>query len=126
VDGKAASWPVRMKVPPFDDLRELQFNLLTFHYQDAHTLDELRISSIARGPEELQQSMQAGRAVADRFTLLVDRFEQLRQEGEQSWTTPEVHASGLEAETGVIRKPNSVEMTDGKSGKALKFLRWYK
>jgi len=126
VDGKAASWPVRMVAPLFNDLREMRFNLLTFHYQDAHSLDELRISSIARSPKELQQSMQAGRAVADRYTLLLDHFEQFRQEGEQLWTTPEVHATGIESETGLIGKRNSVELGDGKSGKGLKFLRWYK
>ncbi|MBI4028662.1 MAG: hypothetical protein HY360_27030 [Verrucomicrobia bacterium] len=126
VDGKAASGSVRMKAPLFDDLREMRFNLLTFHYQDAHSLDELRLSSIARSPEEIQQSMQAGRAVADRHTLLIDRFEQLRQEGEKTWTTPEVHATGIELETGLICKRNSVELAEGKSGKGLKFLRWYK
>ena len=112
--------------PLFDDVREMRFNLLTFHYQDAHSLDELRISSIARSPEEVQRSVQAGRAVADRYTLLIDHFEQLRQEGDQAWTTPEVHATGIEPETGLICKRNSVELGDGKNGKGLKFLRWYK
>jgi hypothetical protein len=126
VDGKPAAWPVRMKAPPFGDLRELRFNLQANSYQDSHSIDDLRISSIARSAEEIQQSAQAGRSVADRYTILLDRFEQFRHEGDRHWTTPEVHATGLESETGLILRRDCVELVEGKSGKALRFLKWYK
>ena len=51
---------------------------------NAHSLDELRISAVARTQEEIKATITAGRVVQDCHTLLLDRFEELREVGGKS------------------------------------------
>jgi hypothetical protein len=126
LDGALVSGPVELPTPLWEGIDDFVFQLLSNPYQDAHTLDELRISCVVRSPEEIRQSVASVRAQADINTLLLDHFEEIREVNGQWQTVPEVFTLGYEVQGGLINQRNMVELIEGKSGKGLRLLRHYK
>jgi len=125
-DGEVAIPPVLLHAPLWEGMDGFVFQLDSNPYRDAHTLDELRVSSVARTQEEIRQSIAAVRARADRNTLLLEHFEELRETGGKWQTVPEVCTLGLDQLGGIIHRTNMVELVEGRSGKGMRFLRHYK
>jgi len=84
--------------------------------ENALVIDEVRLSSIARRPEDL--GCHAVPLKPDPFTLLLENFERVREKDGQRTTTPTVLAT--------VNSPASFELTGGrivpgKAGNALAF-----
>jgi hypothetical protein len=74
------------------------------------TVDEIRVSSIARTPEEIAQIFEAGKAPArDEFTLLLDRCD----------GGPAEVISGLSGETGGTLTPGFKVIENARFGKGI-------
>ena len=119
IDGKPAIWPATPELSLWDDIERFKFTLRTYVH-DNLTIDDLRISSVARTDEEMQKAFATGVTEADLYTLLLDRFESLQQKGDQTFTVAEVFADGLGQPGGRVLIPKLVELVEGKSGKGLK------
>lgn len=125
-DGEVAIPSVLLHAPLWNDLDAFSLHLMRNPYRDAHLLDELRISAVVRSQEEIKQAIAAVTARADRHTLLLDHFDELREQGDKVQTVPEVFLLGGEATGGVFQRKGIAELVDGKSGKALKLIRHYR
>lgn len=126
LDGDVVIPPFLLTVPIWDGLDDFVLQLESNPYRDAHTLDELRISSVARSQAELRESIADGRARADSNTLLLDHMDEIREAKGKWQTAPEVFTLGYDVQGGVIKNTNMVALVEGKSGKGLRFLRHYK
>lgn len=122
-DGKVAIPEVLLPAPLWEDFDAFQLHLLVNPYANAHSLDELRISAVARTPEEIATAFTEARAKQDRHTLLLDRFEALREINGKKFTVPEVFNLGMDVSGGLLTTPFAIELVEGKSGKAAKFIR---
>jgi hypothetical protein len=125
-DGRVVIPPVPLHAPLWEGMDQFVLQLESNPYRDAHTLDELRISSVARSQDEIEHSFAAVRARADRNTLLLDHFEEIRQASGKWQTVPEMFTFGYEPPGGLINRANMVELVEGRSGKGMRFLRHYK
>jgi len=121
IDGKPAIWPATPELSLWDDIERFKFTLRTYVH-DNLTIDDLRISSVARTDEEMQKVFATGVTEADRYTLLLDRFESLEQKGDTTYTVAEVFTAGLGQPGGRVLNPKQVELVEGKGGKGLKIL----
>lgn len=87
-----------------------------FFRENSVAIDELRISSVAREPEEL--GYHHSPLLPDPFTLLLVSFENVRMKDSKRWLTPEFMAD--------VSLPNEFEiiggrLIEGKVGKAFAF-----
>ena len=114
---------VLLNAPLWEGVGSFQLHLPVNPYANAHTLDELRISAVARTPEEIKAAVTDARAKQDRHTLLLDRFEELREIDGKKFTVPEVFNLGMDITGGQLTTPYAIELVEGKSGKAAKFIR---
>ena len=119
LDGERVIPPVTLGVPIWDELDDMTFNLPSATHYPTYTIDDLRISSVARTPQEIKTTAAAGTIQADRFTLLLDRFDSLQKIDGVTWTEPQVmcHSKGLPG--GRITNP-AVESVPGRAGQALR------
>jgi hypothetical protein len=122
-DGKVAIPSVLLHAPLWEGFDAFHLHFAVNPYANAHTLDELRISAVARTPEEIKASFAEARAKQDRHTLLLDHFEELREVGGKKYTVPEVFNLGMDVTGGQLTTPHAIELIEGKSGKAAKFIR---
>ena len=125
-DGRIVIPPSELHAPLWEGMDEFVLQWESNPYRDSHTIDELRISSVARTQEEINQSIAAVRARSDRHTLLLDHLDELRDANGKRQTVPEVFTGGYDPQGGIINRTNMVELVEGKSGKGLRFLRHYK
>lgn len=123
VDGKEVIRPVRFIQPLWDNLEPQNLNFLGSYYRDNISIDDLRISSVARTPEEIKQVVASGTTAADKYTLLLDRFEQFSEANDRKQTIAEVFCQGISEKGGWLPNPQSVAVVTGKNGQALKILR---
>jgi hypothetical protein len=121
IDGKRVIWPVTVELTLWDDIERFTFALRSYVH-DNFTIDDLRISSIARTDEEMQKTFTTGVTAADRYTLLLDRFESLQQQADQTFTVAEIFTAGLGQPGGRVLTPKQVELVEGKGGRGLKIL----
>jgi len=78
------------------------------------TVDAMRISMVARTPEELKRSFTEG-LIRDRFTLLLDNFDKIVVDERDQNSVTTITAEGKEG-----RIIGAYRVVDGKFGKALK------
>ncbi|MBI4027011.1 MAG: hypothetical protein HY360_18650 [Verrucomicrobia bacterium] len=105
----------------WDDLENSSIMLMGYNYHDNITVDDFRISSVTRTEKEIAAAFKAGELKADKFTLFLDRFENVL-EGED--TRPEVMSGADKASKRGVLNGKFAESVPGKTGKGLKILKF--
>jgi hypothetical protein len=87
------------------------------------TLDELRVSSVARAPDEVAASFRGGAPARDEHTLLLDRFARAEKApaGDFAETLAEC-IGGYHGERGGRLKGTDFAIVEGRFGKALQLI----
>jgi len=126
-DGALVFRPLELQVPLWARLDDDKFILTASPYHDAWTMDELHISGIARTPEEIKASFERRRAEPDRFTLLLDDFENVEKDDTGALIThPRVITHTPDGIGGREQRRTCLELVDGINGRGLKTLAIYK
>lgn len=123
LDGRQVILPATLSAGnPWEDLEGGTFCIESYTSHDNLTLDDLRISSVVRSEEEIKAAFAAGGLKADKYTLLLDRFENV---AEKEDTRPEVFSGDKAAAFGTLEsKGRWVEWVEGKTGKGVKILKY--
>lgn len=105
---------------PFEEADSSKISFLAYNYHDNLTVDDLRVSSVARTEKELAAVFAEGATKADKFTLLLDRFENVA-EGQDS--RPDLMSATDDASKRGEIEWRYIQVVPGKTGKGLKILK---
>jgi len=125
LDGRQVLLTATLNAVWWDDLDTMVLAMLGAPYHDNYALDELRLSSTARAPEEIAQIHASGKPPAgDMHTLLLDHLDTIdRQEPEAGkppvCSTVAEQISGFTGEKGGRLNGLNWDVTDGRFGKAV-------
>jgi hypothetical protein len=114
LDGECKILPRELEVGIWNDLEKFSL-VFSAGTSETLTIDDLRISSVARSPQEMKDSASSPAPKADRYTLLLDRFESLEQRDGKTFCVPEIFTADG-ASLGVKVDPALASQVEGRSG----------
>ena len=121
LDGREAIVPRVVPGAWWADMDTTSLRLTNTPHHDNICVDELRISAVARSPQELAASASDGPPTRDIHTLLLDHMDTVRPgsgKGERHTVAEQI--SGYHGEVGGRVHNTCYEVVDGKFGKAIR------
>jgi len=112
LNGKLVIRPSELPGKLWADMEATSFRLMNAPNHDNIAVDELRISDIARSPEQITNAFTRGAFVRDEHTLLLDHFDTLGTN-----ETSAAQISGYGGEQGGKLVNTCYELVDGNSGR---------
>src|ERR1043166_1403441 len=79
LDGKPAIIPTKTESSLWADVEGASLRFLSYVYHDNMTIDDFRISSVARTEKDNQEAFAKGSLDADRYNLLLDKVEDVTE-----------------------------------------------